>query len=205
MPSLKLTFSYHKNGWLEYYGVTSFFFWGAILGSCHVSYAPMAGLPGGVQKTPRWLANPCTVDVWRHRWISCPRCVLSLTCDWTACFFQVFAPAKVKFCTVFLHVGRVNIGEPPKKLGGGSNRILPMKGPRCFLFYTSFFVVKSCWKLSAQPKKAMILPRRAWVMNVISKVVRRRMQVQGYVHGQSKQLNLSVKDSTTVENAVSFW
>ena len=119
-------------------------------------------------------------------------------------FFR-FAPAKVKFCTVFLHVGRVDFFDNPQEMGGGSNRILPMDlDVYCFI-YTSFFVVKSCWKLSAQPKKAMILPRRALVMNVISKVVRRRMQVQGYVHGQSKQLNLSVKDSTTVENAVSFW
>ena len=174
-------------------------------GSCHVSYAPMAGLPGGVQKTPRWLANPCTVDVWRHRWISCPRCVLSLTCDWTACFFSDLHLRRWSFAPFSYMLGELTSENPQKNGGGVSNRILPMKGPRCLLFYTSFFVVKSCWKLSAQPKKAMILPRRALVMNVISKVVRRRMQVQGYVHGQSKQLNLSVKDSTTVENAVSFW
>lgn len=30
------------------------------------------------------------------------------------------------------------------------------------------------------------------------------MQVQGYVHGQSKQLNLSMEVAQTVENAVFF-
>lgn len=73
-----------------------------------------------------------------------------------------------------------------------------------FLVLYLIFCGEKLLKIISAAKKAMILPRRALVMNVISKVVRRRMQVQGYVHGQSKQLNLSVKDSTTVENAVSF-
>ena len=94
------------------------FFWGAILGSCHVSYAPMAGLPGGVQKTPRWLANPCTVDVWRHRWISCPRCVLSLTCDWTACFFSDLHLRRWSFAPFSYMLGELTWDNPPKNWGG---------------------------------------------------------------------------------------
>lgn len=157
MPSLKLTFSYPKNGWLEYYGVTSFFFGGAILGSCHVSYAPMAGLPGGVQKTPRWLANPCTVDVWRHCWISCPRCVLSLTCDWTACFFQI---CTCEFAVLhrFLTCWESWHGITPQKTGGVSNRILPMDLDVSWFYTTHFLWWKAAENYQPTAKFAMFAP-----------------------------------------------
>ena len=73
-----------------------------------------------------------------------------------------------------------------------------------FIVLYLIFCGEKLLKIISQQPSLPCLPRLALVMNVISKVVRRRMQVQGYVHGQSKQLNLSVKDSTTVENAVSF-
>lgn len=74
-----------------------------------------------------------------------------------------------------------------------------------FLVLYLIFCGEKLLKIISQQPSLPCLPRLAWVMNVISKVVRRRMQVQGYVHGQSKQLNLSMEVAQTVENAVFFW